>query len=186
MLRSCQIISPGPKHFETFRNNKKFLRWGVGPTLNPQAGGLPLVGCPRLPSIHNLRTRHAVVTRDPPNMACTCPCHSKIPSINRLKCTEISCFKSVHKVLTLAVGKYGGVASTRFRYAKTRQSVKKWNRLLRHVWNTVCKVSQSAHCYLWLSPVLLLSIKIKLFRLRCFRIQFLFYFSNLLLKFWKS
>jgi hypothetical protein len=51
---------------------------------NPQAGGPPLVGCPRLliqyirsyppylegdPSIRNLRTRHAVVTRDPPNMA---------------------------------------------------------------------------------------------------------------------
>jgi hypothetical protein len=49
----------------------------------PQAGGPPLVGCPRLliqyipsyppylkavPSIRNLRTRHAVVTRDPPNM----------------------------------------------------------------------------------------------------------------------
>jgi hypothetical protein len=50
---------------------------------NPQAGGPPLVGRPRLaysiysqlpsipgglPSIRNLRTRHAVVTRDPPNM----------------------------------------------------------------------------------------------------------------------
>jgi hypothetical protein len=48
-----------------------------------QAGGPPLVGCPRLlnqyiysyppyleavSSIHNLRMRHAVVTRDPPNM----------------------------------------------------------------------------------------------------------------------
>jgi hypothetical protein len=59
-----------------------FLRWGVvSPTLNPQAGGPPLVGCPRLliqyirrylegdSSIRNLRTRHVVVTRDPPNMA---------------------------------------------------------------------------------------------------------------------
>jgi hypothetical protein len=50
---------------------------------NPQAGGPPLVGCPRLlikhihsyppypeaiPSIRNLRMRHALVTRDPPNM----------------------------------------------------------------------------------------------------------------------
>jgi hypothetical protein len=50
---------------------------------NPQAGGPPLVGCPRLliqyirryppyldavSSIRNPRTRHAVVTRDPPNM----------------------------------------------------------------------------------------------------------------------
>jgi hypothetical protein len=49
---------------------------------NPQVGGTPLVGCPRLliqyirsypkyleavSSIRNRRTRHAVVTRDPPN-----------------------------------------------------------------------------------------------------------------------
>jgi hypothetical protein len=34
--------------FETFYN-KKFLLWGiVSPTSNPQAGGTPLVGCPRL------------------------------------------------------------------------------------------------------------------------------------------
>jgi hypothetical protein len=53
------------------------------PTPNPKAGGPPLVSCPRLliqyirsyppylegvSSIRNLRTRHAVVTRDPPNM----------------------------------------------------------------------------------------------------------------------
>jgi hypothetical protein len=59
-----------------------FLRWGVvSPTPNPQAGGPLLVGCPRLliehirsyppylegvSSIRNLRTRHAVATRDPP------------------------------------------------------------------------------------------------------------------------
>jgi hypothetical protein len=50
---------------------------------NPQVGGPPLVGHPQLriqyihsyppklegvPSIRNLGTRHAVVTRDPPNM----------------------------------------------------------------------------------------------------------------------
>jgi hypothetical protein len=62
-----------------------FLRWGVvSPPHNPQAGGPPLVGCPWLliqyirscppcleafSSIRNLRTRHAVVTRDPLNMA---------------------------------------------------------------------------------------------------------------------
>jgi hypothetical protein len=56
------------------------LRWGVvSPTSNPQAGGPPLVGCPWLhiqyirsylpypeavSFIRNLRTRHAVVTRD--------------------------------------------------------------------------------------------------------------------------
>jgi hypothetical protein len=49
----------------------------------PQAGGPPPVGCPRLliqyirsyppyleavSSIRNLRTHHSVVTRDPPNM----------------------------------------------------------------------------------------------------------------------
>jgi hypothetical protein len=60
-----------------------FLRWVVSPTPNPQAGGPPLVGCPRLlvqyirsyppklegvSSIRNLRTRHAVMTRDPPNI----------------------------------------------------------------------------------------------------------------------
>jgi hypothetical protein len=49
MLSSCQRISSGPRRFETFRNNKKFLRWViVGPTPNPQAGGPHLVGCPRL------------------------------------------------------------------------------------------------------------------------------------------
>jgi hypothetical protein len=50
---------------------------------NPQAGGPPIVGSPQLliqyihsyppklegvSSICNLRTRHAMVTRDPPNM----------------------------------------------------------------------------------------------------------------------
>jgi hypothetical protein len=61
-----------------------FLQWGVvSPTPNPQAGGLPLVGCPWLfiryirsyspylkavSSIRNLRTCHAMVTRDPLNM----------------------------------------------------------------------------------------------------------------------
>jgi hypothetical protein len=64
-----------------FRNRLIFLRWGVvSPTPNPQAGGPPLVGCPRLliqyirsyppyleavSYIRNVRTRHAVVTRDP-------------------------------------------------------------------------------------------------------------------------
>jgi hypothetical protein len=49
LLRSCQRISPGPRRVEKFRNNKNFLRWGVvSPTPNPQAGGPPFVGCPRL------------------------------------------------------------------------------------------------------------------------------------------
>jgi hypothetical protein len=55
----------------------------LAPRPTPQAGGPPLVGYPRLliqyirsyppyleavPSIRNLRTCHALVTRDPPNM----------------------------------------------------------------------------------------------------------------------
>jgi hypothetical protein len=63
-----------------------FLRWVVSPTPNRQAQGPPLVGFPRMliqylrsyppyleavSSIRNLRTRHVVVTRDPPNRAAT-------------------------------------------------------------------------------------------------------------------
>jgi hypothetical protein len=62
-----------------FSKQAYFLRRGVvSPTPNPQDGGAPLVGCPRLHiqyilsyssyleavSIHNLRTRHAVVIMD--------------------------------------------------------------------------------------------------------------------------
>jgi hypothetical protein len=68
-----------------FRNKLGVLRWWVViPPPNPQAGGPPPVGSPRLliqyirryppyleavSSIRNLRTRHAVVTGDPLNMA---------------------------------------------------------------------------------------------------------------------
>jgi hypothetical protein len=45
LLRSYQRIMPGPRRFETFRNNNNFF----SPTPNPQAGGPPLVGCPWLP-----------------------------------------------------------------------------------------------------------------------------------------
>jgi hypothetical protein len=78
---SVQVRGP----FWHFVRNFFFLRWGVvRPTPNSQAGGPPLVGCLRLliqyirsyppyleaiSSIRNLRTRHAVVTRDPLNMA---------------------------------------------------------------------------------------------------------------------
>jgi hypothetical protein len=49
VLRSYQRISPGPRHFKTFRNNRKiFTVRGCGPTPNPKAGGPPLVGCQRL------------------------------------------------------------------------------------------------------------------------------------------
>jgi hypothetical protein len=68
---------------------KHFLTWYIFtarrscPTPNHQSGGPPLVGCPRLlnqyirsyspyleafSSVRNLRTLHAMVTRDPPNM----------------------------------------------------------------------------------------------------------------------
>jgi hypothetical protein len=71
-----------PRSFVTFRIKFIFLLWVV-PTPNPQAWGPPLVGSPRLliqyirnylpyleavSSNRNLRTRHAVVTRDAPNM----------------------------------------------------------------------------------------------------------------------
>jgi hypothetical protein len=65
-----------------------FLRWEVvSPMPNPQVWGPPLVGCRRLLiqyirsfptylegvcSIRNLRTPHAVVTRDPPNLGQWC------------------------------------------------------------------------------------------------------------------
>jgi hypothetical protein len=79
-------LSSGARFLENFRN--KLIFYGeelLATRPTPQAGGPPLVGCPRLliryirscplklegvSSIRNLRTRHAVVTRDPPNMAC--------------------------------------------------------------------------------------------------------------------
>jgi hypothetical protein len=84
MLRSYQRISPGPRHFETFRNNRKiFTVRGCRPHAQPPSwrttscrlsataysiySQLPSVPG-GLPSIRNLRTRHAVVTRNPPNM----------------------------------------------------------------------------------------------------------------------
>jgi hypothetical protein len=49
MLRSYQRISPGPRHLETFRNNRKIFTVRVcRPHARPQAGGPPLVGCQRL------------------------------------------------------------------------------------------------------------------------------------------
>jgi hypothetical protein len=81
---TCHIISPCPRLLVNFL--KKLIFYGeelLAPRRTPQAGGPPLVGCPRLliqyirsyppyleavSSIRNLRTRHAVVTRDPPNM----------------------------------------------------------------------------------------------------------------------
>jgi hypothetical protein len=65
-----------------------------------QAGGEPFVGCPRLliqyicsyppyleafSSIHNLRTRHAVVTRDPPNIGiCDIPAEIRIQQVSNI------------------------------------------------------------------------------------------------------
>jgi hypothetical protein len=80
-LRSfIQRIRPGPRLLENFRNKLIFYGEELAPC-NPKAGGPLLVGRPRLliqyihgcpayvegvVSIRNLRTRHAVVTRDPP------------------------------------------------------------------------------------------------------------------------
>jgi hypothetical protein len=79
-----QGIRPGPRLLVVFRN--KLIFYGeeeLAPRPTPQAGGPPHVGCPRLliqyirsyppklegvSSLRNLRTRHAVVTRDPPDI----------------------------------------------------------------------------------------------------------------------
>jgi hypothetical protein len=76
---SAQVQGPS-WHFIT----SLFLQWVVSPTPNPQAGGPPLDGCLQLEyicsylpyleavsSIHNLRMRHAMVTRDPLNLSGT-------------------------------------------------------------------------------------------------------------------
>jgi hypothetical protein len=44
LLRSCQRISSGPRHFETFRNNTNFLRWGglLAPRPTPKVEDHPL------------------------------------------------------------------------------------------------------------------------------------------------
>jgi hypothetical protein len=83
-LPCSQQPSTAPKPFVTFRN--KLIFYGeefLGTCLSPLAGGPPITGCQRLfiqyirsyspylevvSSIRNLRTRHAVVTRDSPNM----------------------------------------------------------------------------------------------------------------------
>jgi hypothetical protein len=84
MLKSYQRIRPGLRHFEIFRNNRKiFTVRGCRPDAQPTSwrttpcrlsataysvySQLPSVPW-KLPSIRNLRTRHAVVTRDPPIM----------------------------------------------------------------------------------------------------------------------
>jgi hypothetical protein len=46
MRSIIQRISPCPRLLVNFRNKLIFLRRGVSPTPNPQAGGPPLVGCP--------------------------------------------------------------------------------------------------------------------------------------------
>jgi hypothetical protein len=83
VLGSCQRIRPFPRPLYILRK-KKVLRWGVvSPLSNPQAGEPSPVGCPRLliqfirsyppyleavSSVRHLRTRQAVVTRDPLNV----------------------------------------------------------------------------------------------------------------------
>lgn len=49
-LTSFNRISSSPTLCKKFRSHVKFLRWGlVSASPNPQAGGPPLVRCPRLP-----------------------------------------------------------------------------------------------------------------------------------------
>jgi hypothetical protein len=73
VLRLCYRISQNPRLCETVRN-KFFLLWGVvTPLLNPKLEGHPPLAVSdcyppylqAVSSIRNLRTRHAVVTRDP-------------------------------------------------------------------------------------------------------------------------
>jgi hypothetical protein len=74
-VRSCQRISPGPKRFETFRNNRNFYGEGLlAPRATPKLEDHPLSavrGCLfnifaatlrnwRTSSIRNLSTRHVV------------------------------------------------------------------------------------------------------------------------------
>jgi hypothetical protein len=89
MLRSYQRISPGPRHFETFRNDRNiFTVRGCWPHAQPPSWKTTpcrlsataysiysqLLSVPGgLTSIHNLRMHHAVVTRGPPNMVCEWP-----------------------------------------------------------------------------------------------------------------
>jgi hypothetical protein len=75
---------------------------------NPQAGGLPFVGCPGLlmkyicsyprymevvHSIRNLRTHHAMVTGDPPNV--------ELDLLQRVNCTSSSCLHCLIHLFTL-------------------------------------------------------------------------------------
>jgi hypothetical protein len=54
--------------FETFRNNDKFLRWGVfSPAPNPQTVGPPSVSCPRL-LIQYIRSYHPYPEDFPPSV----------------------------------------------------------------------------------------------------------------------
>jgi hypothetical protein len=93
-----QRIRPGLRPFVTFRNKLIFLRWGVTPRSTPKWRPT-LVGCPWLLiqyirsyspylevifSIRNLRTRHAMVTKDPPNMAGEYKRHNYTQNINNI------------------------------------------------------------------------------------------------------
>jgi hypothetical protein len=48
MFRLYRRISPVPRPLCMIRNMFEFLRWVVSTSPNPQAVGLPLVGCPRV------------------------------------------------------------------------------------------------------------------------------------------
>jgi hypothetical protein len=66
-IQPCQRISPGPRHFETFRN--KLLFYGediLAPRPNLQAGGPPLVGFSRL-LIQHIRSYPPYLEAFPPS-----------------------------------------------------------------------------------------------------------------------
>jgi hypothetical protein len=84
-------------------SHDKFFYGELLPTPNPQTGGPPPVGCPRLlieyilsyppylegvSSIHNLRTHHAVVTRDPPNILLDRGRHSSILDVRSFRAVD--------------------------------------------------------------------------------------------------
>jgi hypothetical protein len=86
-----QGIRPGPRLLENFRN--KLIFYGeelLAPRPTPMLEDHPLSAArdcllyirsyspypEGVSSIHNLRTRHAVVTRDPPNMELYMHCHA--------------------------------------------------------------------------------------------------------------
>jgi hypothetical protein len=121
----------------------------VSPTLNHQAGEPPLVGCPRLLiqyirsyppyleaviSIHNLRTSHAVVTRDPPNMVYSDDVNllgANIKTIKKNTETLIDASKEIG--LEVNTGKTKHMLLSRHQNPGQNHDIKKANRCFKNV-----------------------------------------------------